>query len=113
MEECPHCKSEVKEEETHCSECGEPLEEAKKSKRTPVLTIGGNDKGRSPDSFTKEDLIAGLRTSADGTPMKGFLPSEKWEDYTASLLDVLFEKHLVFPAEIDRELKPEKKDDKS
>ena len=112
MEECPYCKSEVTKEETHCPECGEALEEAwRAKKRTPVLTIGDDGKRRSPDSFTKEDLVEGLRTAAEGTPMEGFLPSEQWEDYTASLLEVLFDKHLVFPAEIDRELKPEKKDE--
>ena len=112
MVECPNCKAEFETEESTCPECGDPLEQAEKERqRTPVLTIGDDGKRRSPDSFTKEDLIAGLRAQAGGTPMDDFLPSDKWEDYAASLLDVLVKKHLIFPAEIDRELKAKEEDE--
>ncbi len=63
---------------------------------------------KKSDVFTKEDLIAGLRAAAAGTPVDDFLPSDKWEDYMAALLEILFRKHLVFFEEYLAELKKKK-----
>lgn len=54
--------------------------------------------------LTREDLLKGLVAAAQGTPLDGFLPAEKWESYIAALLKVLFNKHLVFYEEFLREL---------
>lgn len=71
------------------------------------IDFGGASRKKDPsgEAFTKEDLVAGLRAAAMGTPMEDFLPSDKWEDYMAALLHVLFKKNLVFFDEIMTELK--------
>ncbi len=77
---------------------------------TMIAFGGAAQKKPSADSFTREDLIAGLRAAADNTPMDDFLPSDRWEHYTAALLEILFRKHLVFFDEFVEELKKQKKD---
>jgi type IV pilus assembly protein PilB len=71
----------------------------------------GTVKKRKPSSsldpgarLTQEDLLAGLKAAAQGTAVDGFLPSERWEAYTAALLGVLMRKHLVFFEEFMKEL---------
>jgi type IV pilus assembly protein PilB len=59
---------------------------------------------RPRDALSKEELVAGLRAAAAGTPMEGFLPAEKWEDYMAALLHILFKKNLIFFEEFIAEL---------
>jgi type IV pilus assembly protein PilB len=54
--------------------------------------------------LTQDDLLAGLRAAARGTDLDGFLPSDRWEAYTAALLGVLMRKHLVFFEEFSKEL---------
>jgi type IV pilus assembly protein PilB len=61
-----------------------------------------SDSARSP--FSKEDLVEGLRAAAAGTPMEDFLPTEKWEDFMAALLQILFKKNLIFFDELLAEL---------
>jgi hypothetical protein len=71
-----------------------------------TIGFGGAQKKKpGADSFEKEDLIAGLRAAAKGTPLEDFLPSDKWEDYMAALLEILFKKHLVFFEEYLAEIK--------
>ena len=109
---CPHCQAGIEEEMTECPECGESLKTAEEpEEQAPVQADENGDKEVLEEDLTKEDLIKRLREAAAGKPIEGSLPSEKWEDYTASLLEVLFNKHLVFPAEIDRELNPDKKEE--
>ncbi len=57
------------------------------------------------DIYSKDDLVAGLRAAASGTPMADFLPAERWEDYMAALLQILFKKNLVFFEELMEALK--------
>ncbi len=58
-----------------------------------------------PDArLTQEDLLAGLKAAAQGTVLDDFLPSNRWEAYTAALLGVLMRKHLVFFEEFMKEL---------
>jgi len=57
-----------------------------------------------PAVLTREDLLAGLKAAAQGTPLDGFLPSDRWEAYTAALLGVLMRKHLVLFDEFAKEL---------
>ncbi len=51
--------------------------------------------GRKDGRLSREDLLAGLRAAAAGTPMDDFLPAEKWQSYMAALLDILMRKGLV------------------
>lgn len=62
-----------------------------------TISFGGARRapGASSDELTKTELITALRASAEGTPVDGYLPSDKWEDHFAALLEVLFRKHLV------------------
>ena len=55
-------------------------------------------------SLTQDDLLAGLKAAAMGTPMDDFLPATHWESYMAALLQVLLNKHLVFFPELMKEL---------
>jgi type IV pilus assembly protein PilB len=55
-------------------------------------------------SLTREDLLAGLKAAARGQALDDFLPSDRWEAYTAALLGVLMRKHLVFFEELMKEL---------
>jgi type IV pilus assembly protein PilB len=64
----------------------------------------------APDRLTKEDLLAGLRAAAKGTPMEDFLPSDRWEAYVGAMLDILFRKHLIMFDELMEELKSRKQD---
>ncbi len=74
-----------------------------------TIAFGGVAKPKAPsDRFTQEDLIAGLRAAANGTPMEDFLPSDRWEDYMATLLEILFNKHLVFFDEFMEAIKKKK-----
>ncbi len=74
-----------------------------------TIAFGGAAQQNAPsDQFTKEDLIAGLRAAANGTPMEDFLPSDRWEDYMATLLEILFNKHLVFFDEFMEAIKKKK-----
>lgn len=54
--------------------------------------------------LTREDLLKGLAAAAQGTPLDGFLPSDRWEPYLAALLKILLNKHLVFYEEFMKEL---------
>lgn len=72
-----------------------------------TIAFGGAQK-KAVDKFTKEDLIAGLKAAAEGTPMDDFLPSNQWEDYIAAILQVLIRKHLIFFDELMEELKKSK-----
>ena len=60
---------------------------------------------RSGANLTQEDLIGGLRAKAAGTSLEDFLPSDKWEDYVAALLEILMRKHLVMFEELVTALK--------
>jgi type IV pilus assembly protein PilB len=77
-----------------------------------TLAFGGAPKTRRSETFTEEDLLAGLQAAAAGTPLDGFLPADKWEAYMAALLRILFRKHLVMFDEIVEELKAGKDDKK-
>ncbi len=68
----------------------------KKKKGAAVAAASGK--------LTREDFIKGLKAAAQGTPLDDFLPAEKWESYMAALLNVLFNKHLVFYEEFLKEL---------
>jgi hypothetical protein len=74
-----------------------------------TIDFGGAAKKQPPtENFTRQDLIAGLRAAAQGTPIEGFLPSDRWEDYMAALLSVLMRKHLVMFDELMDEIKKKK-----
>ncbi|MDD5308246.1 MAG: hypothetical protein PHU25_13065 [Deltaproteobacteria bacterium] len=75
-----------------------------------TLAFGGAPKPRRSETFTEEDLLAGLKAAAAGTPLDGFLPADKWEAYMAALLKVLFRKHLVMFDELVDELRADKDD---
>ena len=112
MAKCPHCSIDVEGQETTCPSCGGSIAAempTQKRRSRPVLTIGKEDPTVTPNQFTRRDLLKGLRAAADGAPLEDFLPSTEWEDYTASLLEVLFRKHLVFPNEITSEISEGKK----
>jgi type IV pilus assembly protein PilB len=72
-----------------------------------TVSFGGASQKRAEDSYTKEDLLAGLRALAFDTPMDDLLPSDRWERYMAALLEVLFKKHLVLYDEFIESLKKE------
>ena len=70
-----------------------------------TIDFGGANQKRGKRSETEKDrLIAALRAVAAGRRPNGDLPSDKWEQFMAALLDVLFRKHLVFPEEFLRAL---------
>ncbi len=76
-----------------------------------TLSFGSRGRQYSIDSFTKEDLIAGLKAAATGTPMDDYLPATQWEAYAASVFEVLLDKHLVFFGEINQALSKKKTDE--
>jgi len=69
-----------------------------------------NSLASTPDQISKEDLLAGLKAAASGTPIEDFLPAVKWESYIAALLKILMDKHLILHDEFLRELKDIEKD---
>jgi type IV pilus assembly protein PilB len=64
----------------------------------------------TPETLSKDDLLAGLKAAAQGTPLDDFLPSEHWEAYVGAMLNILFRKHLVLFDELMEELKALKED---
>ena len=70
-----------------------------------TIDFGGANQKRAkrPDS-EKDRLLSALRDMAAGRRPNGDLPSDKWEQFMAALLDVLFRKHLIFPEEFLRAL---------
>ncbi len=112
MAECLKCEAKIEDDATECPECGETVQKAATSGAMNLMGILGQEpKRKVKTNFDKEDLIRGLRTAADGTPMDDFLPSTEWEEYTASLIDVLQKKHLLFPNEITEKLSGGKKEE--
>lgn len=84
---------------------------ASKSKRLSLtlldgttIQFGAEAAGKEQGTFTKDELIAGLRAAAGGTPVDDYLPTSSWQNYMAALLEVLFRKHLVFFDEFYEEL---------
>lgn len=71
------------------------------------IDFGGSSRKVDPSDnmFSQSNLIAGLRAAAQGTPMEDYLPTDKWEDFMAALLHVLFKKNLVFFDEFIEELR--------
>jgi hypothetical protein len=72
-----------------------------------TVAFGGATLRRADESYTKEDLLAGLRALAFDTPMDDLLPTDRWERYMAALLEVLLKKHLVLYDEFIAALKKE------
>ncbi|MCP4602219.1 MAG: hypothetical protein GY847_17165 [Proteobacteria bacterium] len=69
---------------------------------------GGAKKKPSSNKLTKDEFLACLKAAADDPSMKDLLPSDRWEDYMSTLLEILFRKHLVFFDEFINELKKNK-----
>ncbi|MCU0661889.1 MAG: hypothetical protein MUC50_06130 [Myxococcota bacterium] len=61
-----------------------------------TISFGGARKvqGGGP-SLGKEELLKALRAAAEGTLEENTLPTIKWEDHLAALLEILFRKHLI------------------
>ncbi len=96
-----------REAEKHMFGVGNPT----KSRRLSLTLLDGTtiqfgaEAGKNEQGvFTKDQLIAGLRAAAGGTPLDDFLPSTAWQSYMAALLEVLFRKHLVLFDEFYEEL---------
>ena len=70
-----------------------------------TIDFGGANQKRGMRADSEKDrLLAALRAAAAGHRPNGDFPSDKWEQFMAALLDVLFRKHLVFPEEFLRAL---------
>jgi type IV pilus assembly protein PilB len=70
-----------------------------------TIDFGGANQKRALKVDTDKDrLLAALRAAATGAAPLGNMPSDRWEQYIAAILDVLFRKHLVFPEEFMRAL---------
>jgi hypothetical protein len=76
---------------------------------TKIRFGGGTQKKKTADGYSADDLIKELRARAAGETTENGLPSEKWEDYVATILEILFRKHLVFPDEFMTEINKKKK----
>ncbi|MCP4197517.1 MAG: hypothetical protein GY762_10260 [Proteobacteria bacterium] len=76
---------------------------------TKIRFGGGTQQKKTAAGYTADDLIKELRARAAGETAKDGLPSEKWEDYVATILEILFRKHLVFPDEFISEINKRKK----
>jgi hypothetical protein len=76
---------------------------------TKIRFGGGTQQKKSAEGYTAEDLIRELRARASGETTEDGLPSERWEDYIASVLEILFRKHLIFPDEFMKEISKDKK----
>jgi hypothetical protein len=76
---------------------------------TKIRFGGGTQQKKSAEGYTAEDLIRELRARASGETTEDGLPSEKWEDYIATVLEILFRKHLIFPDEFMKEINKDKK----
>ncbi len=75
---------------------------------TKIRFGGGTQQKKSADGYTAGDLIKELRARAAGETTEGGLPSEKWEDYIAAMLEILLRKHLIFPDEFMKEINKNK-----
>ncbi|MDJ0765020.1 MAG: hypothetical protein QNJ97_18710 [Myxococcota bacterium] len=74
-----------------------------------TIDFGGASTTPTPSNeLTAKTLVSGLRAAAKGAPIDGLLPSTRWEDYMAALLEVLFRKHLVLFDEFMAALKKTK-----
>lgn len=70
-----------------------------------TIDFGGANQKRAQNAESEKDrLLAALRAVAAGRRPNGDLPSDKWEQFVAAILDVLFRKHLIFPEELLRAL---------
>ena len=76
---------------------------------TKIRFGGGTQKKNTAGGLAAEDLITALRAHAAGEKSEFELPSENWQDYIATILELLFKKHLVFPDEFMEQISKYKK----